>query len=411
MAFFTATTRGDVLVGTPEDDLFTLLNGSSITVAADAGNDRVVGSVDVTNGLFQLQGGSDTMSVPSISAAIIRGGAGGDLVEASSIEGSNLTMGDGSDTIAVSAVISGSIIEMGSGADEVKATSFWANSLKMGAGADKLIAAGVYSSQIEMGGGADTVSFASSYNSTFALGAGTDSLEVTGVINSSVVQGGGNADTIIISAVDSSIVRGGAGADQITTEVLFYSSQLLGDAGNDTITVSAALSGAFIAGGDGADSIAVDFNQSGAFINGGAGADRMIAGDAGANFVYSSFADSNIAAIDSITVSGTSTGILKLSAVSNSVSILSARDLGVFSTNADGVVTFTSTVGSTLQARAQLLSDALGSYRSVIFDAEGSRYIFVAGESKSELSDDLLISVDASVNTLSADGTRLQFFG
>ncbi len=373
-----------------------------------------------------MAGGADSVVVDTLSAqATVFGGAGGDEVQASAIYTAVVSLGNGNDFVSASYLLD-SQITLGAGSDNVEISAAQSSTFEFGAGADTFSVLGggsvgrasgyIQYSEVAMGGGADSFEASAAYSSSIAMGAGVDTFAVSGLYGSTV-QGGGNSDTIFVENMSGgSRINGGAGADVIDVNFAISAEEIFGDAGNDTITVLSGSAGADVlaAGGDGVDDITIE-DQTGnnAVLFGGAGADTLFAGAQSNFFRYDAASESNIDNVDNVTVSANQSAFIALSSYAGggAVFVQANSDVGAFSTNAVGVVTFSGAIGSTLEERATLLSSALGDYRAVIFNADGGRYLFVAGNVKNQITDDLLIEVDASVDFLSGAGNRRLEFG
>ena len=274
MASFLINSAAVVRSGTDAADTFELVTGASaVSVDALAGNDTVrISAADINGSNIYLRDGDDTLTA-------IGGDQSGNFVGASL----------GNDTLVFG--------------DTTDAFTYFANTVNGGQGIDDLDFHADFSGQttasgfsINGGAGNDTLSVISAgdteFNNAFiGVGKGVDTLTATGGTYGSVSFAGGlGQDTLVFdSATISGVVINGGGngtdtdadsADTIDIDVAGGgASTILGNGGGDTITLSAgaaALTGISIGGNAGNDTISAQIGSVSAFtIGGGKGNDTI----------------------------------------------------------------------------------------------------------------------------------------
>jgi len=441
--------------GTSGNDFFSVQSGglSATTIKGLAGNDTVQMNDDVASAksvVIDLAGGADLMTASGIdfTASTILGGAGADKIIGMDTHLGLTKMGEGNDTIQLSAGLI-TTLEGGSGADSLvnsAVVSATAAAIKMGAGNDTIgltASALLNSAEILGGGGADSIVFSSNAEQSFLLingdsgvnGGGNDTLTLAFTGASSTVKGKGGADLITLQGAGelnaSSQVLGNAGADSIIIDATISADSNVtigGGAGNDTIVLTSVATGSVVQGGGGVDSINIDFvagagaDSGFATLAGGAGKDSVtFSAQAGVTtgaliatqIKFEAFTDSTADGMDLYTFTQTgaavSAGGTKF--MVNVGAIASANTAGTINYNsasiAAGVATFSSV--SALSSRIEKLDGLLtttGQY-ALFTDVNASAgYIFVqGGDSDIVAKFENTESVDASGLAVAGNGS------
>ena len=314
MANFLVNSPGRVTTGTDDAELYLVQSAgiSATTILAAAGNDTVQlleNADSAQNVKIDLAGGADVLTASGIDFAgsnTILGGAGGDLIVSHNSHFVGATkLGDGNDTITMSAGVIEGTLAGGAGADKIVASAILSGSaskIALGQGNDSLNLENDFhlvSAQIVAGGGNDSIVLSGlvdadkinilldDSNNTVD---GNDTLTFKATAASAVIKGLGGNDVITISAPGelqaSSMVQGNAGNDSIVIEEQFAADSnvtIAGGSGNDTVVmtgsvvVAGSLTGTRINLGGGADSLNIDATTGGAFgtIVGGSGKDSI----------------------------------------------------------------------------------------------------------------------------------------
>jgi len=373
-------------------DQLTMISAS--TIGGGAGND----TIGTYTYISTVTAASKLSTANLISNSFIEGGGGNDLIflhTTGSFSTATIQGSLGNDNINISAVGSFNKVQFLGGGDE-DALSIDTDGIAS--------AVSVYG-----GGGNDIITFTASggnllsiagdsFNASDATFDGNDTITVSFASGSaSQVQGGGGNDSIILSGTDggNNLIAGNLGNDTIfITNALFSASTIAGGAGNDSIRISGGiLGGSFIFGGGDKDTI--DFGGdafSGALVTnttvyGGAGADLFIgtglgSGTIGATFGYSSFADSTISAMDSISIGGSAqSGVYLLNYDPAGLALGSFSASNGAATGTNGVVVFTSTFDTDLTSRVALIDANMTSTgATVTFIANTNQnFVFIQG--------------------------------
>ena len=438
MANFLITDAGTTSQGTSSADLFSLNTALTTTVFGAEGADTVSagGAINATNARLNAGLGADTISltagVPTLTVAQVFAGGDNDQIAIDGAVAANSTIngGGGADTLQLSAgLYSTTTINANGGHDYVTASAVNGSAAFLGFGGGNdtvnLFSSELNSSTIALGGGADV--FSASIESAVGLRIegdtvgdtvffGNDSLRIAGddLGGSALVQGGGGADLLAISAgiATGTTINGNAGHDSIVLSAITVSASASlfgGGAGNDTITISAALvqASATINGGGGNDvlSFSGTIANTGAvnYVNGGAGEDTIGLGTVhsgtSTQVQFAAFSDSNISAFDTISANANNTDA-SYNLSQSAVNFASAQSLNVgdFTTNTGGVVSFVSAVGNGLTARATMIDRNLDAGQSVIFaNNAGTNFLFTqAGAQASGLTGDLIVQLNGT---------------
>ncbi|MBE9173322.1 hypothetical protein IQ216_09585 [Cyanobium sp. LEGE 06143] len=446
MAIFTAIGSGQTLTGTDNPDLFILSATTSLSVIGQGGADTVdidtvSAEVILQNSFVTLKGGPDRIAHRGvIFKSVVQLGAGGDTMTVSEqaglpgiIDDSVIKAGDGNDNIQVMDEVIDSTIEMGAGADSLYIDDLTSGVISMGAGADTLRIDQIRdSSVINLGGGADlaTTDGVLVESSLLAAGAGSDTVSVEEIIFRSTVQLGGDADKLFARSVIESTINGGAGGDTIVISGSLLGSTVYGDAGNDSIVLLDPISpfdgelesdSARVFGGDGADTIFAGPGFEGELnVFGGHGADLIqLTRTSEVDVKYTNASESNVNSFDTLqAIDAGTTAIARINVTAvlpQEVKIASSIIGANFNTDNSGEVTFKAGVGASIEDRVSVLNEDLNAGQFVLFDAEGSQFVFMAGNDASSTDDDILIRVadNAVVGGLSTGGNAsvfLEFF-
>ncbi|QNI69352.1 hypothetical protein [Cyanobium sp. NS01] len=437
MAIFTALASGQVLTGTDNPDLFILSATTSVSIFGQGGADTVEGFTktgDLNQTFVSLAGGPDLVVLTGdMSSSQVRLGAGGDTMIVSgngdSIDSSRVWAGAGSDNIQAGDQVEDSTIELGGGADSLFVSAeIDSSSVFAGAGKDTIFVKGsVSASTIELGGGSDLFRVSGVSDSDVGAGAGMDTVLVGEDIDSSTVTLGGNQDLLIASALTgNSTINGGAGSDTIVISGNVGSSKIFGDNGSDSIVLldPGDAGSSVVDGGAGADTIVIGSGDSGEVnVFGGQGADLIEFGETSdIDIKYTDATESNINITDTVGVSqavgfgATATAWVAVSAVlPQEVKVASSIIGPNFNVNNSGRVTFKGGVGAGLDERVSVLNQDLNAGQFVLFDAEGSQYVFMGGNNLNDVDDDLLIRLKDNTNVDGLDTAgnsriRVEFF-
>ncbi|MEK9283021.1 Ig-like domain-containing protein [Bradyrhizobium sp. ISRA442] len=351
------TSGADVMTGTPFDDTLNGLGGND-TLIGNGGNDNLQGGAGNDTFMYKVGDGADTMNGGAGTDSLyITGTAGDDTIHVvasssaltgleggtlAAIERVYLDLGAGNaDTLSYAGTTASLTVNLlqsnatgftsiagvenvtgGSGSDDLTGDAH-DNVLDGGAGSDTII-----------GGGGNDVIFGGAGNDliiykvgdgvdTIDGGAGTDTLEIDGtsgtdvlnvVVTGSTITGlaGGTVTNVekvelnLLGSTNDMLSYAGTTsnitvnlANQAGTGFVSVAGveHVTGGSGNDTLTGNSAANQ--LIGGDGNDK-----------INGGAGADTLTGGDGSDTFVYTSLANSRVAAFD--TINDFTTGVDKL---------------------------------------------------------------------------------------------------
>ena len=338
---------------------------SAVTLQGSQGNDSIsLNIVDATEAV--------------VNSSDIFGGGGNDLISGAFIGLANADIagGGGNDTIMLDLQSGGKNIIYG---DYVGSSSFDGSDLiQISAGV--IDANGQFSANTVIGGfGNDTVNLyigtAGPSINQYYLNAGNDVLSANRFSSDSIYAGGGN-DSI---SFRTDTVSGGA------IDVLMY---LGGD--NDTLRIIGS-----------ADEVATFTNNT---VNGGLGADIYTASitnnaTATAGFIqaYDSLLDSTLSAMDTIALlDGAETGTYKFRYEPGGLSLASFSGAGYTATN--GVVIFSATFNNNVTARAEAINSSSTAGNTSTFEANGVRYLFIAGSTTAGTSDDLVTQVATNLS-------------
>ena len=463
MANYLVNSAGLVATGTDDAELFLVNTGavSASTIYGYAGNDTlqiIDGPVASASSFYvDLAGGADVFTASAVDFSennTIIAGAGGDLIVSHNSHFAGITkLGDGSDTITMSAGVV-------------------AGTLAGGAGADSIIASAVLSgsaSKIALGAGNDTMTFDNDAHLVSALivgGGGNDSVTISGVANanslqillddsnntvdgndtlslkitagSAVIKGLGGNDVITIEngsqLVASSLIQGNAGNDSIVIDDQFSADvnvTIGGGAGNDTIvmTGSVVVAGAFTGTrvnlGGGADSLNIDATTGGAFgtVVGGLGADSITFSSdladtgyqMGQTIGFANFSDSTADGMDIVQFTQTDVTGGQLGINSGGVTfnismegLGSAETAGVPSLNSatigSGVATFSSV--SSIDDRISKVDALLtteGQYAVFTGNDASSVYLFIQGGTNDDIVTKFSNTVGGTITGLSTN--------
>ncbi|MDL2210674.1 hypothetical protein LJC26_07725, partial [Desulfovibrio sp. OttesenSCG-928-O18] len=270
------------------------------TVRTGAGNDSLAFEGKFTDGVLDMGGGSDTVSIMgAVSGAGITGegflsidiagnmtkssitqtGDGGSSMGFAAVDGSTITLGDGVNVFRAGAT-SGSTIRFGSGDDDVYVASLKGGKLTLGAGDDYLRVDGNVSDKalIELGAGTSEVSVDGSVtNSTItATGeAGDDGIYVNRDLTGSKVDLGAGDDYLSVDGnVTNSTLTFGAGYDDLAIYGNLKNSTIeLGDDGS-WVYIGEKMESGSITGGDGGDTVSI-WTMAGGKVDLGAGDDIL----------------------------------------------------------------------------------------------------------------------------------------
>ena len=414
--------------GSTSDDFFQVNSGgiSATTVKGLAGADSVEIAEDSTSAnkvSINLAGDKDVLTASGIdfTNSEILLGAGGDVVVGSDAEfGGTLKLGDGNDTLTMSAGIIDSLYG-GAGSDSVVASaliSATAAVIGLGAGNDTLSMTadfGAQSAQILAGGGDDSVVLSGIIDAdgisinldSTANGGGADTLTVKFTAASAVIKGKGGKDVITISDGSqlqaSSQVLGNAGADSIVIDDTFAANSNVtvgGGSGNDTIVLTASTTSTVIALGGGTDSLNIDAAtgaDEGGTIFGGAGADSLTfsadMADTGTQQMeqaigFQSFTDSTADAMDLVTftnsISGATTGATTFNIAMDGLGSAHTAEAPSLNsaTIANGVATFSSVSSlSDRISKVDALISTTGQYAVFGDEDMSAGYLFIQGGS------------------------------
>ncbi|WP_232199978.1 hypothetical protein [Synechococcus sp. CC9616] len=296
MAILRVPNSASQISGTIDQDLIVVPSGLSnmVTIYGLQGADTVEflgGDVSAKDVKVEANGGPDQILFSGIvlGNGMIRGGAGGDLINFNSGTNKDITIqaGDGNDTITVSGADLGDV-NAGGGFDYVSYNAghkFSANNKQylLGAGKDTLSfadqegsASNIDNATVYGGGGNDLIEIKNSTSTNnFVVNGdaadanvyGNDLIDLQLSANNGSFKGNGGRDTILISAElgkDNEIL-GNAGRDSIVISASFDGSDnsIGGGSGGDTIQIlNTMTASAHITGGGGADSIYIDFTRS-----------------------------------------------------------------------------------------------------------------------------------------------------
>ena len=317
-----------------------------------------------------------------VNSADIFGGGGNDLISGAFIGLANADIagGGGNDTIMLDLLSGGKNMIYG---DYVGSSSFDGSDLiqiSAGTFAVTTTAIGIFSANTVIGGfGNDTVNLyigtgGASINQYY-LNAGNDVLSAN-ILSSDTIYAGGGNDSI---SFKTDVVSGGA------IDVLMY---LGGD--NDTLRIIGS-----------ADEVATFTNNT---VYGGLGADIYTASitnnaTATAGFIqaYDSLLDSTLSAMDTIALlDGAETGTYKFRYEPGGLSLASFSGAGYTATN--GVVIFSATFNNNVTARAEAINSSSTAGNTSTFEANGVRYLFIAGSTTAGTSDDLVTQVATNLS-------------
>lgn len=421
MAIFTALASGQVLTGTDNPDLFILSAATSLSIFGQGGNDTVDGfqrTGAISQAFITLNGGADLVVLTgSASSSVVQLGAGGDtMVVSSEVASSRIFAGDGSDNVQIYDSASTNTILMGAGADSLFISEAVSGStIGMGAGADTLRTLDdVLSSDIQLGGGNDLMVISGFISaSTVDAGDGLDTVRVDGIASSTVLLGN-DADKLFASSVTAdSVIDGGAGGDTIIISGDIASSQIFGGQGNDSIYLfnGGNAQSSLIDGGDGVDTIYVgSSNNNEINVIGGQGADLIqFSQTSDIDVKYTNASESNVNTFDTLQVvdyggGDTATAWISVSAVLPQQVKVGSGIIGPnFNTDNSGRVTFKAGVGASLQARVSVLNEDLNAGEFVLFDAEGSQFVFMGGNNAASTEDDLVIRLADNTQVMGLD--------
>ncbi len=298
----------------------------SITLGAGTDNIRAGGGNDVVRGNLTagdrvlLEGGDDTISLPTSAIAVtVDGGSGSDtlIVRGSAAQTFNLgatddngtlagtytnfenisaaaatgkltvtgvagttsiVTGSGADVITVAAAAQGVIINAGAGANTVTGSAF-NDTITLGAGKDI----------INAGNGADTVNGALTSGDQVLLQGGNDTFLYRALTASgTLVDGGIGIDTLQYTGTTAKTFNFTSAADNVAAEVGLYKAfeNLDANTASGAVTVTAAATTTRIVTGSGNDIITVAGATGNVRIDGGAGDDRITGGSHDDTIVY-----------------------------------------------------------------------------------------------------------------------------
>ena len=367
---------------------------SASTIGGGAGND-VIGSYTYVNSVWTQ---AKVATAATYKAAFIEAGGGDDTIKldfsgvtwsANTVQG-----GQGNDAVNFSAVASNpdnSLFALGGGNDILSGAlnDVSGTTVAGGGGNDAitLTAAGSAEGTLILG---DALNNISTYDSS-------DAINFTAAHASGVtIQGMGGNDSIHLELTDGAdnLFQLNVGDDQLAVSAIVSASTIEAGAGNDSITISATFLATSLAVlGGGADTI--NFLQdvtSGADVAGtvfgGLGADVFTATGAasaggstvGTTFGLSAFADSTLAAMDTIAIGGVgASASYVFDVVPGGLSVGSFSGANASGTN--GVVTFTAGYDTNVTARAEYLSEQNTTVGTTLLFKDGSNidYLFIQG--------------------------------
>ena len=387
------------IFGNQDNDFIALGNQltmiSASTIGGGAGND----TIGTYTYISQLTAASRLETANLISNSFIEAGGGNDVVflnTTGSISTATIQGSLGNDNINVSAVGSFNRVQFLGGGDD-DALTIDTDSI---ASAVSLYGGGGNDIITFTASGAKLLSIAGdSFNVSDAVYDGNDTITVSFVsASSTLVQGGGGNDSITLSGTDAgnNFINANAGNDSIMiSNTLFSAGTIAGGAGNDSIRISGGiLGGSYVFGGGDKDTI--DFVSdafSGAIVAnttvyGGLGADLFLAtgtqgsGTLGVTFGYSSFADSTISAMDSISIGGAvQSGVYLLNYDPAGLAAGSFSAANGAATGTNGTVVFTGTFDTDLTSRVALIDANMTSTgATVTFIANTNQnFVFIQG--------------------------------
>ena len=398
-------------------DQLTLVTAT--TVAGGAGNDQILAANNINNDW----GGSAALSGAKFNSVDIEGGGGADTI---SLNGDNtfstlnLNSNVGADDVSfVSASISGaSVIGLGQGDDIFSGLleGFTTSTIAGGKGNDTINLTATTTMQSVMIGGDRA-------NANFTDGDGADSIKLAGTFISSTIYGAGGNDSLSWSGDMGSgnVISLGAGEDVFTGKAatILDNSTLGAGAGNDAIYFedSVSIQSGRINLGKGDDTLFVNGMDvlsgtlfSGTTVYGGAGADYFLKDASGGvdkgttvvgtQFLYEANTESVLSAFDTIGYDTPDSGTFDIRYAPGSLT--RATIAGSNATGTNGMVTFTSTFGSTLTARAEHIAANTSAGDAAAFvDGDGISYLFVKGSSEN-----LLVQVgSAAISGAIIDGS------
>jgi hypothetical protein len=437
-----AAVAGSELLGLGGNDTINLTQGATTNGSAVGAIARGADGDD----LFLI----DDLGAFSAGDHTLIGGAGNDTINLSGSSADWLKGNGGADRFVLSGTNSFSAIALGAGADElVLQSATTVNRIALGDGHDKVSASTILfatAGSLIGGAGRDTIDLtiaAASISTAFINGgAAQDLITIDGLEAGSTVKGMGGADTITLSgdAGNSAFIAAGADNDVVTISGLNLGSTIAGGGGADTIVIADNINGvsADVVGGSGNDSIHFDGivsqNTYSAQVMGGGGADSITFSAAASNLSgaslgilsYSSFSESNLSTLDSVTVNGKAEGalasgglVLNIDFTDNLTSInvteFSAAVLlgaGSFSGGiTDNIVTLS---GSSLNVSSvtavagtvDTLTLAGGKGQAVIFsNSDGDDFFFVQGGVAGTADDSVISLGDLSGASMAIAGT------
>jgi hypothetical protein len=315
-----AAVKGSELLGLAGNDTIDLTQGAATDTSAVGMVVRASDGNDIING--------SSLGVFSAGGHTLIAGSGNDTINLSGSNGDWIKGNEGADRVVLSGTGAFSAIALGGGADELILNSaITVDRIALGDGHDKISASTVVfatAGSIVGGAGRDTIDLTISDGVDSAYingGALQDSITLQGIEVGTTVKGMGGADTITLSGdgATSAFIAGGEGADLITLSGVENASTVAGGSGNDTIFIKENMStlSAEIFGGSGNDSIRFegiveDSTYAKISIEGGLGSDSIVFDAVGAasgetlgTLTYSSFGESNLAALDQFQLDGT----------------------------------------------------------------------------------------------------------
>ena len=257
----------------PLDYKLDQLEVSSTITASMTGKDINVQDIgNVTDNYMMSEEAQKNMN-------LISGTAGNDTIT------SSLNQEDGSITINVNGqettyskeqALNGFKVELGDGNDSIDLSAIYNSTLINAGEGDNNIALGHGRNLVTTGDGNNTIKADQAHRNSITTGNGNNKINVTGNTNA-VTTGSGN-DSVIVAG-NNSKVNTGAGTDIINARS--EENNIEAGAGNDVITASGKKNDIY--GGEGNDYIKV--NDGDNYIEGGKGNDHITAGN-GDNVIY-----------------------------------------------------------------------------------------------------------------------------
>ena len=305
------------------DDTLTLGTGIDI-IRTGAGNDTVLGTLSLGDRVL-LEGGNDTISLPTTALAVtVDGGSGSDtlIVRGAAARTFNFAAGDDNGSAAgtytnfenvnasaatgaltVTGVAGTTLVVTGSGADIINvAAAAQGVTIAAGAGINTITASafndvitlGSGKDTVQAGNGADTVNGALTAGDQVLLQGGNDTflyraLSAAGTL----VDGGTGVDTLEYTGTTAKTFNFSAAADNVAAETGLYKAfeNLAAASATGAVTVTAAAATTRLETGSGADVVTATATTAGVRVDTGAGDDRITTGARNDTIVYGAGTD------------------------------------------------------------------------------------------------------------------------